>query len=187
MRLKLFILFLFSTLLCLGQESLSTDSVAESAPIHTKQTKKKKRKYSQPPKEEIVVVNSSEKTTDDDNNIEGFIFFLAVVFILAYYVRQGYRRTPVTTDESVFSDRWKRKNMSRRDYYREVYLNSEEWKRKRYVVLRRDNWRCVHCGEEATQVHHKRYAPKNIGKEPIEWLESVCKSCHEKLHGVVEE
>ena len=34
---------------------------------------------------------------------------------------------------------------SRRDYYRNDYLKSEAWQRKRYVVLRRDNWRCVHC------------------------------------------
>jgi len=70
----------------------------------------------------------------------------------------------------------------RRDYYRNVYLQSDEWKRKRYVVLRRDNWRCVYCGAHATQVHHKRYAKRNIGKEPIEWLVSICKSCHDSLH-----
>ncbi len=70
----------------------------------------------------------------------------------------------------------------RRDYYRNDYLKSEAWKRKRYVVLKRDNWRCVYCGGRATQVHHKRYAKYNIGKEPIEWLVSVCKSCHEKEH-----
>ena len=70
----------------------------------------------------------------------------------------------------------------RRDYYRNVYLKSEAWQRKRYVVMKRDNWQCVCCGEKATQVHHKRYAKYNIGKEPIEWLVSVCKSCHERQH-----
>lgn len=70
----------------------------------------------------------------------------------------------------------------RRDYYRNEYLQSDEWKRKRYVVLRRDNWRCVYCGDRATQVHHTRYAKRRIGKEPIEWLVSVCKSCHDKQH-----
>jgi len=70
----------------------------------------------------------------------------------------------------------------RREYYRNDYLKSEAWKRKRYVVLKRDNWRCVYCGARATQVHHKKYSKYNIGKEPIEWLVSVCKSCHEKQH-----
>jgi uncharacterized membrane protein len=74
------------------------------------------------------------------------------------------------------------KRKQRRDYYRNDYLKSDAWKRKRYVVLKRDNWRCVFCGSRATQVHHKRYAKYNIGKEPIEWLVSVCKSCHDKEH-----
>ncbi len=74
------------------------------------------------------------------------------------------------------------KRKQRRGYYRNDYLKSEAWKRKRYVVLKRDNWRCVYCGGRATQVHHKRYAKYNIGKEPIEWLVSVCKSCHDKEH-----
>lgn len=74
------------------------------------------------------------------------------------------------------------KRKQRRDYYRNEYLNSDDWQRKRYVVLKRDNWQCVYCGGRATQVHHKKYAKYNIGKEPIEWLVSVCKSCHDKQH-----
>jgi 5-methylcytosine-specific restriction endonuclease McrA len=70
----------------------------------------------------------------------------------------------------------------RRDYYRDTYLKSDAWQRKRYVVLKRDNWRCVYCGGRATQVHHKKYAKKNIGKEPIDWLVSVCKNCHDSIH-----
>jgi hypothetical protein len=70
----------------------------------------------------------------------------------------------------------------RRNYYRDVYLKSDAWMRKRFVVLRRDNWRCVYCGGRATQVHHKRYARKNIGKESIEWLVSVCRPCHDAQH-----
>ena len=84
---------------------------------------------------------------------------------------------------------WKFKNWtfesnrkSRRDYYQNVYLKSDAWQRKRYVVMKRDNWRCVYCGSKATQVHHKRYAKYNIGREPIEWLVSICKACHEKQH-----
>ena len=74
------------------------------------------------------------------------------------------------------------KRKRRRGYYRNEYLQSDAWQRKRYVVLRRDNWRCVYCGAKATQVHHKRYAKRNIGREPIKWLVSVCKACHEKQH-----
>ena len=69
----------------------------------------------------------------------------------------------------------------RREYYAQ-YLNSAEWQRKRYLVLKRDNYICVYCGARATQVHHKRYAKRNIGKEPINWLISVCENCHKKQH-----
>ena len=74
------------------------------------------------------------------------------------------------------------KRKRRRDYYRNEYLKSDAWERKRYVVLKRDNWRCVYCGGRATQVHHKKYARRNIGKEPIEWLVSICKHCHDSQH-----
>lgn len=93
--------------------------------------------------------------------------------------------------EKLKTKRHKKSNLSwlfqssgerRRDYYRNEYLQSDEWKRKRYVVLKRDNWSCVKCGAPATQVHHTRYAPKNIGREPIKWLESVCKTCHDSIH-----
>jgi 5-methylcytosine-specific restriction endonuclease McrA len=70
----------------------------------------------------------------------------------------------------------------RRDYYRNDYLKSDAWKRKRYLVLKRDNWRCVYCGGKATQVHHTKYAKYNIGREPIEWLVSVCEACHSRQH-----
>lgn len=70
----------------------------------------------------------------------------------------------------------------RKDYYRDEYLKSDAWQRKRYVVMRRDNWKCVYCGAPATQVHHKKYAKRSIGKEPIEWLVSVCKNCQDSVH-----
>jgi 5-methylcytosine-specific restriction endonuclease McrA len=70
----------------------------------------------------------------------------------------------------------------RRTYYRVTYLKSDNWKRKRALVLKRDRYRCVCCGGLATQVHHKQYARRNIGREPIEWLVSVCKSCHDRQH-----
>jgi 5-methylcytosine-specific restriction endonuclease McrA len=71
--------------------------------------------------------------------------------------------------------------LSIKDYYNKIYLKSNAWKRKRYVVFKRDNWKCVYCGSKAQQVHHKRYAKINIGKEPIDWLESVCEACHKKI------
>jgi uncharacterized membrane protein len=91
------------------------------------------------------------------------IFLVVVIFVIKRFFFEHRRK-------------------ERRDYYRNDYLKSEAWKRKRYVVMKRDNWCCVFCGCRATQVHHKKYAKCNIGKEPIEWLVSVCKSCHDKQH-----
>jgi 5-methylcytosine-specific restriction endonuclease McrA len=81
-------------------------------------------------------------------------------------------------------DQWIRdKQRERRTrYYRDDYLNSDNWKRKRALVLKRDGYKCVYCGSRATQVHHKKYAPRKIGREPIEWLVSVCDGCHRKQH-----
>jgi 5-methylcytosine-specific restriction endonuclease McrA len=72
---------------------------------------------------------------------------------------------------------------TRKEYYQE-YLKSEAWQRKRFVVMRRDNWQCVYCGAKATQVHHRRYLYHNLGKEPIDWLVSVCVPCHERQHQI---
>ena len=77
---------------------------------------------------------------------------------------------------------WEKKRKKRKKYYNEEYLQSTDWKKKREMVMRRDKWKCVLCGQKATEIHHKRYARKNIGKEPIEWLIAVCKECHEKEH-----
>ncbi len=112
------------------------------------------------------------------------IFLAVIVFLLS---RSGPEVDSKSRDDfpphqEFISDEIMRTIKSRRDYYRDVYLKSDAWKRKRYVVLKRDNWTCVYCGARATQVHHKKYARKNIGKEPIEWLVSVCKPCHDSQH-----
>jgi hypothetical protein len=73
------------------------------------------------------------------------------------------------------------KRRARKRYYNEDYLQSDAWKRKRAMVLRRDKWKCVFCGAKATDVHHTRYA-RQIGREPIEWLVSVCARCHALEH-----
>ena len=77
---------------------------------------------------------------------------------------------------------WKIVQKEKRKLQYREYLISDAWKRKRYVVLKRDNNKCRICGDKATQVHHLKYAKYNIGKEPIDWMISICKPCHEKQH-----
>jgi len=185
MKLKLIIFLLLASTLCFGQDSLHMDSVASPAKTYVKKTKKKRKKPNptQPEKEQAPTVSNTGDQPKPDYSIVYII--LSLVAFVAIYKLVQVNKKPAPSDypnKPVMSDAWARMLMSRGDYYREVYLKSNEWKRKRFVVLRRDNWRCVHCGARATQVHHKKYAPKNIGKEPIEWLESVCKSCHDSLH-----
>ena len=75
----------------------------------------------------------------------------------------------------------KSRRTRRTERYRE-YLKSDAWQRKRYVVFKRDNWTCQECGAKATEVHHMKYAKYQIGKEPIEWLVSLCSPCHRAKH-----
>lgn len=64
----------------------------------------------------------------------------------------------------------------------ENYIKSEAWYAKRAKVLERDKYICQGCGGTATQVHHKTY--KNLGEEFLFELMSVCKPCHERIHGI---
>jgi 5-methylcytosine-specific restriction endonuclease McrA len=95
--------------------------------------------------------------------MEVIVLFIAVVIAL------WFKSLPI-----------KYKRQRRKEYYAE-YLKSDAWRRKRFVVLRRDNWTCQYCGAKATEVHHKRYA-RTIGREPIHWLVSLCKQCHRNQH-----
>ena len=67
---------------------------------------------------------------------------------------------------------------SRRDEYRK----SDEWQRKRALVMKRDKYHCVYCGARAHRVHQKHYSPREIGGEPMEWLVSVCERCYNRLN-----
>ena len=64
---------------------------------------------------------------------------------------------------------------------RDAYRKSDEWQRKRALVLKRDKYHCVYCGARASRIHQKHYARRNIGSEPMEWLVSVCERCHRRL------
>ena len=111
-----------------------------------------------------------------DLTLEQYGLILIVVFVIGLYI------ILLLVSNEYKKQKWISQWKARRDYYRNVYLKSDAWRRKRYVVFKRDNWTCQYCGARATQVHHKRYAKYQIGKEPIKWLVSVCKPCHDKIH-----
>lgn len=56
------------------------------------------------------------------------------------------------------------------------------WQRLRLLVMDRDNWACVHCGdcETTLHVHHKVYCGKPW-ESSMEDLQTLCESCHDLL------
>ncbi len=66
------------------------------------------------------------------------------------------------------------------EYYEE-YLKSDEWKKRRLLVFKRDGKTCQAClSEAATEIHH--LTNDRIFSEPLFDLVAVCRPCHEKLH-----
>ncbi len=60
------------------------------------------------------------------------------------------------------------------------YLKSKEWKAKRLLVLKRDNYLCQAClKSKATEVHHLTY--KHVFNEPCFELVSICNPCHKLI------
>lgn len=70
------------------------------------------------------------------------------------------------------------------NWYRDVYLKSEEWQTLRAEALvkqARDN-RCLLCLEvfSSLDVHHLEY--KNLYDVTTEELRCICRSCHDQIH-----
>lgn len=63
----------------------------------------------------------------------------------------------------------------------ELYLDTDKWKKKRALVLERDQQCCQGCMDaQGTEVHHLNY--ENMGDEFLFELVSLCHQCHEKIH-----
>lgn len=63
----------------------------------------------------------------------------------------------------------------------DAYLESDEWRRKRALVLKRSAGVCEGCGERpAVQVHHLHY--KRVFREMLFDLVAVCRQCHDAIH-----
>ncbi len=61
------------------------------------------------------------------------------------------------------------------------YLLSPQWRRKRQLVLERDNHLCQGCrNATATEVHHLTY--RDIYDEFLFQLIGLCEGCHDRYH-----
>lgn len=59
----------------------------------------------------------------------------------------------------------------------ELYLTSKHWKRLRYSVLRRDEFRCVLCkSKDKLQIDHVSYG--ELGEDTVNNLQTLCWHCH---------
>jgi len=69
-------------------------------------------------------------------------------------------------------------------------LKSARWQRKRLAILSRDEFSCINCGDDKSQlqVHHTYYIP-NV--DPWEYedesLITLCESCHEIFTKITKE
>ena len=78
-----------------------------------------------------------------------------------------------------------------REWWRKYnrYLNSYDWQRTRKAALKRDGNRCVDCGTRGSwsnplQADHLSYAAYNAtGHTPLDDLQTLCRSCHQKVTG----
>lgn len=68
-------------------------------------------------------------------------------------------------------------------------LNTEEWRNKRLKIIKRDNCRCVYCGNRFhLHVHHKYYSayPNGVLVDPWNYpddaLITLCAYCHQRVH-----
>jgi hypothetical protein len=63
------------------------------------------------------------------------------------------------------------------------YINGPKWKKLRLTILERDNYTCFKCkSKDNLHVHHLRY-PSILGTEETCDLITLCKSCHDAVHG----
>lgn len=62
------------------------------------------------------------------------------------------------------------------------YLKSKAWQKQRLKTFKRDGFKCVCCGASINlRAHHITY--ENLGAEEDGDLVTLCKECHEKVHG----
>jgi 5-methylcytosine-specific restriction endonuclease McrA len=64
-------------------------------------------------------------------------------------------------------------------------LWTKQWKKQRERVLRRDNYTCMYCGQEATQVDHI-IPRKRGGGHDLDNLVACCAPCNSRK-GALEE
>lgn len=101
------------------------------------------------------------------------------------HVRKNYNVNNIPLYDKKFYEKFSREENQRKKkewwaLYNE-YLTTPEWHNLRIKILNRDKNLCQECfSKKANEVHHLHY--RNVFKEKLEDLISVCKDCHNKIH-----
>lgn len=102
------------------------------------------------------------------SNVQGVGCFMGIVMIIAAIVQWLIH----------LGDHPK----TRREWYRNEYLNSPHWQQVRQQKLSQVGYRCQSCGRQIDHpdVHHLNY--KNVGHENMSDLQVLCRHCHNLAH-----
>lgn len=80
----------------------------------------------------------------------------------------------------------KSSGLSKREWYRKIYLYSEHWEQLRREKFKVSGEFCVNCDRTSNlQVHHKRY--RSIYNVTVDDLEVLCSKCHKSEHAFLKE
>lgn len=108
-----------------------------------------------------------------------------IVRVCRELTRDGY--CPVHVDAKQQEAKYYNKHV--RDKQSARFYKSKEWKQTRQLVLSRDIYLCQSCLKQdrvvpADMVHHKIELKQDWNKRlDLNNLESMCNSCHNKVHG----
>jgi 5-methylcytosine-specific restriction endonuclease McrA len=105
---------------------------------------------------------------------------LIIVFLLVSYAVYEALFTPDRLSEGV-TDYDSVPYRYYKSYRR--YLQSEEWKELKRMRAFLDDNKCTRCGStDRLQCHHKNYKGIEDMSFSLSQLETVCESCHKKIH-----
>lgn len=72
--------------------------------------------------------------------------------------------------------------------FKQSEYRTTQWKNVREKILKRDGYKCKECGKSEPEVrlsvhHHVYYPEREIWNYPDEYLITLCRDCHAKIHG----
>ena len=86
-----------------------------------------------------------------------------------------------TSAEEKLNEEIKKSGLSKRKWYRRIYLKSDHWKNLREIFFITHAKKCRKCGSKnKIDVHHINY--KFIYDVLVSDLEALCRTCHKKEH-----